>query len=78
MPSMRIAIVLLSMLCLADQADGQLISPNRKATLNGIAVEVAAEVPESVQGNMTLTFDDIDIYFDGGSYGAPLSAQRRC
>ena len=67
---MRTALALLMTMMLAGFATGQLISPNGDTALNRIAVEIASSVPKKLQGNASLTFRDLDIYFDGGSHGA--------
>ena len=67
---MRFALTLLTMAILANHASGQLISPNGDPPLNQIHVEIESNVPQKLQGDASLTFDDLDICFDGGSHGA--------
>lgn len=67
---MRFILALLMVVQLAGYASGQLILPNGSQRRNVIPVEIASDVPLKLQGDASLTFDDLDIYFDGGSYGA--------
>lgn len=67
---MRYAITLQMIAILAVQVNAQLISPNGDSPLNRVPVEIASDVPQKLQGGASLTFDDLDIYFDGGSHGA--------
>lgn len=71
--SMRYAVILLTVAILADHASGQLISPNGNPPLNRILVEIASDVPTKLQGDASLSFDNVDIYFDGGSRGADFN-----
>lgn len=67
---MKFALTLLTIAIFAVQAKGQLISTNGASPLNRIPIELASDVPQKLQGDASLTFDDLDIYFDGGSHGA--------
>jgi hypothetical protein len=67
---MRFALTLLTIAIFTGQANGQLISPNGNPPLNRMSVEIASDVPQKLRGDTLLTFDDLDIYFDGGSHGA--------
>ena len=67
---MRFELALLTIAILAANANGQLISPNGVPPLSRIPVEIVSDVPQKLRGEAILTFDDLDIYFDGGSQGA--------
>ena len=67
---MRCALALLTIAILAGHASGQLISPNGNPPLYRIPVEIASDVPPKLQGDVSLAFEGLDIYFDGGSHGA--------
>ena len=75
--SMRNALALLTIAILAGHASGQLISPSGDPPLNRIPIAIASEVPPKLQGDASLTFDDLDIYFDGGSHGAEFDRHDR-
>jgi hypothetical protein len=67
---MRLALILLTITILADHARGQLISHDVSTPLNRKLVELASDVPAKLQGDASLSFDNLDVYFDGGSHGA--------
>ena len=55
---------------LAGQTRGQLIATRDELLLSWLPVEIATDVPPKLQGEMTLSFEDLDICFDGGSQAA--------
>ena len=67
---MRPELALLTLAIVTGHASAQLISPSGDLPLNRISVEIASDVPAKLQGDVSLTFRDLDIYFDGGSHGA--------
>ncbi|MCO8120136.1 hypothetical protein NHH03_00180 [Stieleria sp. TO1_6] len=67
---MRYAFALLTLAILASHACGQIILPMGNRPLYPIPVEIASNVPAKLQGDASLSFDSLDMYFDGGSHGA--------
>lgn len=67
---MRHALVLLTIAILAGNASGQLISPDRNPPLNHVPVKIASDVPLRLQGNASLSFGDLHLFYDNGSRGA--------
>ena len=62
---MRHAIILLTISLFAASVQAQLIS-----TEGHIAVEVASDVPKDLRDIESLSFDHLEMFFDGGSHGA--------
>ncbi|MBC8353469.1 MAG: hypothetical protein H8E66_15830 [Planctomycetes bacterium] len=65
---MRATITIIVLLVLQNVGSGQLIRPIRER-LPG-EIELAADVPAEFVGKATLTFVELSVIFDGGSYGA--------
>lgn len=63
-------LVLLILAILADHANGQLIARDRNLNPNSKPIEIASDVPQKLRGDASLTFRNLDIFFDGGSHGA--------
>ena len=59
-------IVLASCLCVHVDVYAQLLVPQS----NGFKTSIASEVPKGLADGASVKFGHLDVYFDGGSYGA--------